>query len=324
MVSIPLRDPDRYYALGFRLGPLARAIRLARPDIIHVLDEPFSGYLFQAIWLRLLLAPRAKVLFYGFRNDDIVHRRFARVKWHLAWRGLSGGAAANSEIISNLRVEGFPPELPIERIFWGIPVELFKPARDASLRSQLAPGAQKVVGFIGRRTPEKGIEILMKALTMLPDGVHCLMVGSGPGKQELLRDHKELDRRIHVLPPADPAELSRYMATLDAIAVPSLTTPTWKEQYGRVIPESMAAGVPVVGSDSGAIPEVAGDAALIVPEGDPRALAKALETLIFDPETRVRLIEKGISRVNEQMSIRAMTARLRDLYRQVLPSWESA
>ena len=77
------------------------------------------------------------------------------------------------------------------------------------------------------------------------------------------------------------------------MVVPSLTTPQWKEQYGRIIAEAMACGVPVVGSDSGAIPEVIGDAGLVVSENDPMALADALSRLMSDQKLLERLATAG-------------------------------
>jgi glycosyltransferase involved in cell wall biosynthesis len=65
--------------------------------------------------------------------------------------------------------------------------------------------------------------------------------------------------------------------------IPSRTRPRWKEQFGRVIIEANASGVPIVGSDSGAIPALIGVGGLVFPEGDAAALATHLQTLLDDP-----------------------------------------
>ena len=65
LVPMPLRNPSNY-GQGFESEPLRRFIKQTRPDIIHVLDEPRSGYLFQVVWQRLMVSRRSKVLFYGF------------------------------------------------------------------------------------------------------------------------------------------------------------------------------------------------------------------------------------------------------------------
>ncbi len=85
---------------------------------------------------------------------------------------------------------------------------------------------------------------------------------------------------------------------LDALAVPSRTLPNWKEQFGpRATVEAMASGVPVIGSNSGAIPDVIADAGLIVPEGDVDALAAALRRLRDEAGLREELARRGRDRV---------------------------
>ena len=82
----------------------------------------------------------------------------------------------------------------------------------------------------------------------------------------------------------------------------------------------MACGVPVIGSDSGAIPEVIGPDGLIVPEGDASALAKAAHQAIFDKEVRDRLRQHGADRSERELSVKAMSERLVRFYAQVLGS----
>ncbi len=81
---------------------------------------------------------------------------------------------------------------------------------------------------------------------------------------------------------------------LDVLAVPSVAVPGWVEQFGRVVVEAQAAGVPVVASASGALPEVVGDRGLLVPEGDPAALAEALGRFLDEPGLWSRLRDAGV------------------------------
>jgi glycosyltransferase involved in cell wall biosynthesis len=102
------------------------------------------------------------------------------------------------------------------------------------------------------------------------------------------------------------------------LTLPSLTTRHWKEQYGRVIPEAMACGVPVIGSDSGAIPEVIGAAGMVAPEGDPITLAAAIGDVLTDGTMTKRLVEEGWRRVQEEFSADAMARRLVDFYQRIV------
>ncbi len=88
-----------------------------------------------------------------------------------------------------------------------------------------------------------------------------------------------------------------YFNALDALVLPSESSPTWKEQFGHVLIEAMACGVPVIGSDSGAIPEVIGTAGLVFPEGDSQALRVELQRLVNDPDLRKHLSRRGRERV---------------------------
>jgi len=148
------------------------------------------------------------------------------------------------------------------------------------------------------------------------------MIGSGPmrGELELFSSLPELRGRIHFRNALEPEDLARAIRSFDVLTLPSLTMPRWKEQYGRVLGEGMAAGVPVVGSDSGAIPEVIADAGIVVRESDPEALAEALHTAIFDDSTRSRLIESGKRRAEDELSTPVMAGRLVSLYERVLTS----
>lgn len=319
LVPVPLKNPSAYWQ-GFESVPLRRLIRETQPDIIHVLDEPTSATLFQIAWQRLRISRHSKVLFYGFQNLPIRFRRRGRLKWKLTWAQMAGGVVANSEALENLKYAGFPKDRLLERIFWGISLGVFKPMESPVLRRQLGLDCEYIVGYVGRLVQEKGVMVLLDSMRNLPANVHCLFIGSGPLRAEL-EERSELPDyrgRIHLDDVMEPEILANHMNCLDVVAVPSLTTPHWKEQYGRVIGEAMACGVPVVGSNSGAIPEVIGSAGLIVPEGDASALARAMRSAIFDKEMRDRLRQQGLERAERELSVRAMSERLLLFYKRVL------
>jgi glycosyltransferase involved in cell wall biosynthesis len=90
------------------------------------------------------------------------------------------------------------------------------------------------------------------------------------------------------------------LCELDALVLPSLSTPYWQEQFGRILVEAMACGIPVIGSSSGAIPEVVADAGIIVPENDAGALSSAIERLAISADFRDELSRRGMARVASQ------------------------
>jgi glycosyltransferase involved in cell wall biosynthesis len=113
-------------------------------------------------------------------------------------------------------------------------------------------------------------------------------------------------------------EMPSFYNKLDAIVVPSRTRSNWKEQFGRVIIEAMACGVPVIGSDSAAIPEVVGDDGLIFPEGQVEALAACLQHLIDDSKLRRILGERGRTRVLRQYTQAQVAAQTVKVYHEML------
>lgn len=319
LMPVALRNPENYWQ-GFESGPLRQCLHESQADLIHVFDEPVSGYLYQLIWARWMARRQSKVLFFGFDNLPIRLGPRARVLWWLAWRQMAGGVAANSEALENVRRAGFPAKRPLERVFWGVSTEVFRPMKDSGLRAELGLENKRVVGFVGRKSPEKGVRVLMEAMQNLPPEVHCLLIGSGPMAEEIEKwaARPEMKGRVHLREPMNQSELARHMNCMDVLALPSLTTPKWKEQYGRVLAEAMACGVPVVGSDSGAIPEVIGEAGLVAKEDDARALAQALETALFDGETQERLKRRGLERAEAELSVSAMARQLTQFYARVL------
>ena len=100
--------------------------------------------------------------------------------------------------------------------------------------------------------------------------------------------------------------------------LPSHTTATWQEQFGHVLIEAMACGVPVIGANSGAIPDVIGDAGIIVPERDSRALRDALAELIARPTRRAQLADAWRARVLARFTHARIAAANVEFFNQVL------
>jgi glycosyltransferase involved in cell wall biosynthesis len=160
-----------------------------------------------------------------------------------------------------------------------------------------------LAGCVGRLVPEKGVDVFIEALAQLPD-VHGVIAGDGPERDALQRLARErgVGARLSFTGVLTAAEAERVIGALDVLALPSRTRPNWAEQFGRVIIEAMAAGVPVVASDSGSIAVVAGGDALLVPEGNATALAVSLKAAL-DPARAATLRAGGLRRVRERYTV---------------------
>ena len=194
----------------------------------------------------------------------------------------------------------------------GVDVGRFAPA---PVRSG-EPGIR--VGYVGRLEPHKGVATLVEAVASVP-GCSLDVVGDGPERETLERliAARRLSDRVRIRGYTSHDDLPDVYRGFDILAVPSLETPRWVEQFGRVAVEGMATALPVVASDSGSLPEVIGGAGVLVPPADPSALAAALQRLCDDATERGRLGTRGRERAG-YFSWANTAQRQRALYWEVL------
>jgi glycosyltransferase involved in cell wall biosynthesis len=173
---------------------------------------------------------------------------------------------------------------------------------------------------------EKGIDVLLRAAVQLPPySWRIVLVGSGPYQSQIESQIAELGIAdfVAIHPPVPSTEMPAQYHQIHALVLPSLTRPNWKEQFGRVLIEAMASGIPVIGSDSGAIPDVIGDAGLVFPEGDPDVLAVLLRQLQETSYVRASLGEKGRARVLEHFTYDQIATATVDVYREIMDNQHS-
>jgi glycosyltransferase involved in cell wall biosynthesis len=176
------------------------------------------------------------------------------------------------------------------------------------------PAHPFTVGYAGRLIERKGLLDLLAAVRRLDAPVELLMIGNGELRHQL-EGQTIPGSHLRVLDDLTHDQMASGYAQLDVLVVPSHTTATWKEQFGRVIVEALWCGVPIVGSSSGEIPwliELTGGG-LVFAEGDISALADALRNLREHPELRRELAETGRAAVERLFSVPAATDRLEQM-----------
>jgi glycosyltransferase involved in cell wall biosynthesis len=312
---------ERVYTQGYRLESLpiwlngnfhlhffptlGRILREFRPHIVHIDEEPYNA----AAWHALYAARQvgAKSVFFAWQN--ILRHYPPPFAWGERWvlrhsaYALAGTASAG-EI---LRTKGYRGEVAVIPQF-GTDPALFQP-------SAATPARPFTMGYIGRLVEEKGVHLLLEAAAALT-GEWCLQfVGGGPLKAALAQRAQALGiaERVEFVGQIPSTAMPAAYQRLDVLVLPSLTRPNWKEQFGRVLVEAMSSGIPVIGSASGAIPEVIGQAGIIVPEGDAAALTAALARLQHDPPLRHTYGTQGRQRVLDhftQERVAAATVRV--------------
>jgi glycosyltransferase involved in cell wall biosynthesis len=155
------------------------------------------------------------------------------------------------------------------------------------------------IGFIGRLVPERGVDLLLRATARLRGDWSLTVVGTGPAQQELeaLAEKVGIGSRVRWLGGMPRHWLDSVWPTLDCVVLPARTTQRWVEPVGQALLDAMAQGLPVVGTESGVLPEIIGDAGIVVGEDDPDVLGLALERLQSMPDEQARLGAAGRRRV---------------------------
>ena len=228
---------------------------------------------------------------------------FAQIERH-ALRRAAGWTAFGRSVAEALGGRPGYRDRPSRVIPLGVDLDAFRPD-PAARRDTLAalgwsePGPP-VVGFLGRFVPEKGVDLLCRVLDRLgPGRWRALWVGGGPLEGGALRLGRPPRRLRRVVTGVPHDGVPAYLNAMDLLAAPSQTTPRWKEQLGRMLLEAMAAGVPVVASDSGEIPHVVADAGRVVAESDESAWVNALNDLLDSPDRRRELAARGSRRAGK-------------------------
>jgi glycosyltransferase involved in cell wall biosynthesis len=184
--------------------------------------------------------------------------------------------------------------------------------------------APKIIGTAGRLVRLKGIEYLLRAVAALqpefPDLV-LEVAGSGPEQEALTRQAQALGLSGRVRFLGWVKELGPVLARWGVFVLPSL-----EEAFPMAALEAMAAGLPVVASAVGGIPELVEDGrtGYLVPPGDPAALADCLRVLLLDPEQQRVLGAAGQAHVREHFSAERMVARFAEIYDGLVERGEAA
>ncbi|MGB1289321.1 MAG: glycosyltransferase family 4 protein, partial [Aggregatilineales bacterium] len=289
---------------------LKQHLREFQPDIVHIDEEPYNLSTWQL--LRLAKQHNTKSLIFTWQN--ILRKYPPPFSWGETWTlnnidYLLAGTDSAGDI---MRQKGYAGEIATIPQF-GTDPDLFKPVTTR-------PKRPFTIGYIGRLVEEKGVQDILQAAGQLKGDWHLRLVGSGPLKETLMQQAETLNiaERITWIDWIASTEMPSQYHQVDVLILPSLTRPNWKEQFGRVLVEAMASGVPLIGSDSGAIPGVMGDGGLVIPEGDVDALLDALQRLHDDTNLRKMLAKNGRKRALVHFTHQSIAQATVSVYQKML------
>jgi glycosyltransferase involved in cell wall biosynthesis len=316
---VDAHGPRRPNLFWFDVAQLRRVIREVRPEIVDIHEEPYAAVTASVLWA--MRRERLEVPFCLYTAQNIVDRDYPPPFSRIETRALSGAAAAfpcSAGGGERLRRRGYRG--PIHVIGLGV-----NPISRAVLAKRLAaaaadPGATQRVGFVGRLEGYKGGLMAVRAFAEAGAGRNAVleMIGDGPEAGAIREEARRLGvaDRVNLLGALSQEETLQRLDGLEVILMPSLSTPSWKEQYGRVAAQAMAHGAAVIAFDSGALGEVVADAGLLVPEGDVDGMASALAGLLREPARMAQLQRAGRDRAAAELSWASVTARVEVMYQQ--------
>jgi len=324
---LPGRSVEKGRQNLFTLRGLRRLIRRTAPDILHLEEEPESFVSLQAIRAALSLRRPPRIIGFSWRNFPFPYPHWPwynpkRILLNLVqhanlphYDALICGSHDGPREFAPYDISCPMPIIPQ----YGINPLLYAPHGDTiDLRTTYSiPANRLIVGFVGRVMPMKGVDTLLEACAAMGDAVHCVIVGQGDADWlGTVVQQTGMERQTTHVTGLTPSDVPRMMRSLDVMVLPSKTAPHWSEQFGRVLVEAMACGLPVVGSSSGEIPRVIGDPQFVFPESDATALADILRSLQH-PDARLAARNRGIARVHEHYTNERIANDIVSLYRQL-------
>ena len=306
-----------YKGLSFRYKNIRTTLQEVQPDVIFLYEEPYSYVAWQILYWQRKICPQAKFIFYTWQNLDCSYSLLHKLAEKYVFKNSDLGVAGSLDVENVLRLHGFNKQ--IRRIPLALDPTDFPLVDGSALRKELQLH-NFTLGYIGRLAKEKGLEDLLQALSLLPDRPwQLLMIGSGSDESALrnLANRLCIADKITWIPYVKNTDMYRYYPAMDAFALPSRTTAAWKEQFGRVLIESMLCGTPVIGSSSGEIPLVIGDAGLIFPEQDVQGLANCIVKFMDNPDMRQIFSELGRTRVLDRFTWKRIAQQTAKIIREV-------
>jgi glycosyltransferase involved in cell wall biosynthesis len=289
---------------------LRGVVRDVRPQLLHVVGDPWTP----TAEAGAAAARDLKIPYVLVGTSSLGGPRGVTSRWQ-ADRVRNGAAALAGTVRPAL-----------DHLLGGVsspkPTAVLPPG-GVTIPAQWAPRADPstlVLGCVGRLVPERGVDLVLDALSECHGEWRLRVAGTGPIHEALEQRAQRLglSARIEWLGAMPRTGLPALWSAVDVLISPSRSTADWVEPSGAVMVEAMAHGVAPLVSRCGALPDIVGDAGLVIDEGDLAALTRAIQGFVADP-SRCRTV--GVAarqRILELQGDGAVAERMLLLWRRAL------
>lgn len=330
-------EPEEEHTHNFHLHPLSTTsvkhwgryffisldakLRSIKPDLIYIIQEESIWVHHQIYLYRKLWCPEAKIVFFSMNARGVPSKRFHhRLMWKNIKRNTEAALVHYPGCLESLRAGGYYKPIYMQTQI-GVDEDIFCPdsCKRERMREQLGVQDKFVIGYTGRLIEDKGVDDLLSILPLEELDWSLLLVGDGPMRQEIeaLQKNSAWGERIILIGEVPMDEVAAYMRSMDCFVLASKTKPHWLDTFPSVTVQAQACGVPVVGSDSGAIPWQLNDSALLFPEGNREKLNEQVRTYAFDEGLRLSYAEAGQRRSLENFCTRGISRNFDFIVQQV-------
>ena len=318
MLPIPVYLSRIIHGMYYHPTKLAEIINDSAWNLIHAWEEPYILSGGQIAWLKKPSVPLV------YRTAQSYNKHYFSPFSQIEKYSMSqaSGWICSGRLVAQALQHRSGYQLPMKLIPLGVDLKLFFPDRqqgesiltDLNWQDTNIP----VIGYLGRLVPEKGIRLLMKVLDRLSTPWRMLFVGSGYLAAEIEVWSSKYPDRVRIVTNAIHTDIPKYLNMMDILVAPSQTYPNWREQFGRMLVEAMACGIPTIGSSSGEIPYVIGDAGMIVDESNIPQWVDAIEHLLNSPLKRQELANLGLERVRNNYSWEIVARSYIDFFEEIM------
>ncbi|MEX0374578.1 glycosyltransferase family 4 protein [Spiribacter pallidus] len=317
MATTSVKNWGRYFFLSLDVK-----LRSIKPDLIYILHEESSWVHHQIYLYRKLWCSKAKIIFFSMNARGIRTERFYhRLMWKDIKENTEAALVHYPGCLESLRAGGYEKPVYMQTQI-GVDEDMFCPdeGKRKHIREQLGVKGKFVIGYAGRLIEDKGLDDLISILPLEGVDWALLLVGDGSMRQEIedLQQNSPWGERIILTGSVSMDEVPSYMRAMDCFVLASKTMPHWIDTFPLVSVQAQACGVPVIGSDSGAIPWQLGESALLFPEGDRESFKARVRAYALDEGLRLGYAEAGRLRSLENFCTRRMTKNFHYVVQQVM------